>query len=311
MRLVKLILNTIMFAVVLLLIWVAAYGVQWALCVQTGNADNGYVPISLKEDSVGYNDAFGFLGTSVSGNYASYSNDDYESYTFVYQLNEEEPNKTITADVRGPKYRVRNWLSWGWWKNSVGLWLDYAVDAVASVGSPIVLPTMNVQQLQHYYGKQLYEFKDEINNKSKQTYGETGLTYYEVAIAKLSEALLTDSEYTYSKWVDEYTVMYNYMFKIAKYNATKIVVDENGVEQEEYIYAPYVKKFINSEGQPKTSIYLLYYTIILSLIVALWIVHQYPITTEQNEFGEVEVRGGLFRRHKKKERKHKHHKEEK
>jgi len=314
MKFVKLILNLIMFVFVLLLTWVAAFAVQWVLCVQTGNADNGYVPVSIKEDSVGYNDAFGYLGTSVQANYATYGNDEYQYYTFKYEVEEGQPEKTITADVRGPKYRCRNWFSWNWWKNSLGLWLDYGVDAVASVSAPIILPTSNIQQLQKYYGKQLYEFRDEINTNSKQTYGDTGLTYYEVAIAKLSEALLTDSEYTYAKWVDDYTLMYNYMFKIAKYNATMEVTNENDELEVVPVYESYYNKFIGSDGQPKTSIYLLYYTIILSLIISLWIVHQYPVVTTQNEFGEVEVSGGLFRRKRNKEKKrhffHRKHKKD-
>lgn len=311
MKLLNFIIRIGEFVILLFLLLIAAFGVQWVLCVQTGDSSNGYTVWSVNETSVGYNDAFGYLGTSVKANYSTYGNSEYQTYTFVY---DGENGKQVTADVRGPKYRCRNWIGWSWWKTYPGLWLDYAVDAVASVGAPIFLPTSNIYQLQHYYGKQLYEFEDEINEKSKKTYGDTGLTYYQVAIAKLTDAIDVNSDYTYDQWVDDYQVMYNYLFKIAKYNAVTTGVDEEGNEIQVKIYENYYNKFITEDGQLKTSIYLMYYTIILGIIVAIWGTKQFPRWAQVNDNGELELKGGnrpnnprkkrhFFRHH------HKHHEE--
>ena len=292
MKFVKFILNTLMFCLLTICSFLVCCGVSWSLSLQTKSNDTGFVFWSSQETSVGLNDAIGFWGDSVQANYATYKKQDFSKKIFVVdpegitiKVNGEEVViKEITANVAGPKFRCRNWIPWNWYKNSIGLWLDYAVDAVTAVCSPILLPTLNVKDLERFYGKELIDFRQEIDEKiPNQSH------YYEDAVEALYNA---QSGEAYAQWVDKYPVMYDYMFKIAKYNS----VDD----QEVPIYAKYYTKFVGEDRIMNSSVVLLYYTILIDLIVSLWIVIQYPIAIKQLDDGTSEASGGLIKRRKKK-----------
>lgn len=298
MKFVKFLLNTLQFFVLLICSFFICTLVSGTLSLQTKQNTTGFVFWSSQETSVGLNDAIGFWGDSVQANYTTYSKDenmDFSKKEFVvageegllvkdFDTGEMVTIHTIRADVSGPKYRCRNWLSWNWYKDSIGIGLDYAVDAVTAVASPILLPTMNVKNVERFYQKDLYEFREEIGNASKAH----GSHYYEDAIESLYNC---KTEEDYDQWVDNYKVMYDYMFKIGKYNA----LDSEG----NYIYGHYYNKFIGEDRVMNSSVVLLYYTILIDIIISIWVVYQYPIAIKQLDTGEMEASGGMIKKKKK------------
>lgn len=269
MKFVRFILKSLMFCIMLVCTFVVCAIVSMTLSLQTKEETTGFKIWSIAEDSVGLNDAVGFWGTTIEANYATYKESTYSDKEFVvstegitikdFDTNEDVVIYSIRADVAGPKFRCRNWISWSWYKASVGKVLDYGVDAVASLASPVLLPTMNVKNVERYYGKTLLDFKDEIAENKKAH----GAHYYEDAIEALYNCS-TDADY--GKWIDEYTVMYDYMFKIAKYNA----VDKDG----NLIYEKYFNKFVGEDRVMNSSVVLLFYTILIDIIISIWLVKQ-------------------------------------
>ena len=297
MKFVRFLLNTLQFIILLIGSFFICTLVSTTLSLQTKQNTTGFVFWSMKDTSVGINDAIGFWGDTIQANYTTYSKDkdyDFSQREFVvageeglqvkdFDTGEMVTIYTISADVAGPKYRCRNWIPWNWYKESVGMWLDYGIDAIAAVSSPILLPTMNVKNVEHFYQKDLYEFREEIGNASKAH----GSHYYEDALEALYNCKTEDDYY---QWVDNYKVMYDYMFKIGKYNAK----DDKG----NYIYEYYYNKFIGEDKVMNSSVVLLYYTILIDIIITIWVVIQYPITIKQLDTGEMEASGGMIKRKK-------------
>lgn len=297
MKFVKFLLNTLQFVILLCVAFLACSVISASLSLQTKNNSTGFVFWSNHETKVGLNDAIGFWGDSIEANYTTYSKDenaDFSRKRFTvageegltikdFTTGEMVTIHTITADVAGPKYRTRNWLNWIWYKESVGLWLDYGIDAIAAAASPVLLPTMNVKNLEKFYQKDLCDFREEILTDHKSL----GTHYYEDAIEALYNLETIDDYY---RWADDYKVMYDYMFKIAKYNAK----DKDG----NYIYEKYYNKFVGEDKVMNSSVVLLYYTIIVDIVVAAWIVYQYPITIKQMDTGDLEASGGMIKKRK-------------
>ena len=299
MKFVRFLLKSLMFFIILICTFIACCVVSWTLTIQTKESTTGFVIWSVKDDSVGMNDAIGYWGTTIKANYSTYKKELYEKKEFLiseegitiqdFDTGEEIKIYTIRADVAGPKFRCRNWLPWTWYKNSVGKGLDYAIDAVAALTSPILLPTMNIKNLEKFYGKQLIDFKDEIAKSKKAA----GIHYYEDAIQALYNCADDDD---YGKWVDNYPLMYDYMFKIAKYNA----LDSDG----EPIYGKYFNKFVGEDRMMNSSVVLLYYTILIDLIISIWMVTQLSDDYLTQKFGYSSGNGqpnqakkpGLFKR---------------
>ena len=324
MKFVKWFLNVIYFGILICGMFVVSLGCNFLISVQSGESDSTFVVWSMNEKSYGINDSFKFISDNVQTNYKLYSNDEtinYSSAMFVIEYEDgEEPIEIKNADevikieslslnIKGPKARVRNWFAWEWWAEYPGYWVDYVVDLVASVGSPILLPVYNSANLAKFYnpemqpGDPLILTSDIIDELSKK-YGPDYVTraIQDLYAVQTNSFLPGSSITSYHKWIKAYSHFYSYMFNIAKYNA--LTKDSEGNYVKVYEKA-YNKIIVNKDGvddrRVNANVISLYYTLILSALGAGFVVWQFPITTESDDEGRVQVKNGLFkkRKHKK------------
>ena len=137
MRILRFILNCMLFVVVAITLTFAQLVIFGFSAAQSKRVDA--VQISPSEsDEVAFFDAFGFWGTDLAEGC-------------------KQPSK----------YRIRNWISWGWWKQGME-WADIALDKSIAAIKPIVVPLAQVNALADYYGMTaddllLNETRDGIN----------------------------------------------------------------------------------------------------------------------------------------------------
>lgn len=319
MKLVKWFLNLLYFAILLCGMFIVSLGCNFLVSVQTGESDSSFVVYSMSETSYGINDAITFIGDNIKTNYKLYSNSDdinYSSAMFVIEYGENEKPIEISGtdgtyeidalylDIKGPKARVSNWFSWEWWSTYPGSWLDYGVDFVASVTSPVVLPSYNAANLAKFYNPDMQPgdplvLTDELTTDLAKKYGKDYVTraVQDLYAVQTDSVLPGSAITTYHKWIKAYSHFYDYMFKIAKYNA--LSKDENGDYYK--VYEKYYNKIVvNKDGTDdrrlNSNVNALYYTLLLDALGAGFVIWQYPITTETEDDGKVKVKGGLFRR---------------
>lgn len=292
MKFVKFVLNTILFAAIIFFMSLMSYGVSWILTAQSGE-DTASINLVNTEDSkaASYQDAFTWYVVEIKSNF------------------EDEA-----------KYRVRNWVSWEWYKTSVGYGIDVAVDKVVAVCSPIVLPLWNISQLQKYYivdytyisseDVQPYsstikyvegKFAEEIDAKHVTGYTETALKSYETQVKT--------GEITFGAWVDNYPDVYETMFRIAKYNRG----NAEGKNFEK-MFNKLITTDYDGSRHINPSVYVLYINIVIDIIVSVWFLNNNHIVLERDRAtGEIIAGGGLkfFRkRNRRKRRKDKNKSEE-
>lgn len=324
MKFIKWFLNLIYYCILICGMFVASLGCNFLISVQSGESDSTFVVWSMNETSYGINDAFEFIGNNVQTNYKLYSNDetiDYSSAMFVVEYEEgEKPIEIQKADeviqidslylnIQGPKARARNWFSWEWWAEYPGYWIDYVIDFVASIGSPIFLPVYNAANLAKFYNPEMEPgdplvLTTEITDELARKYGPDYVTRaIQDLYAVQTESFLPGSSITtYHKWTKAYSHFYSYMFNIAKYNALTRDSEGNYIKAYEKAYNKIV---VNKDGvddrRVNPNVISLYYTLVLSALGAAFVVWQFPITTEADDEGRVQVKNGLFRkrRHRK------------
>lgn len=280
MGVVKFIVYLLLTIVTLCVVCVAQVGVYSALTAQTKDEDARiYLVTDVNEDNVSYVDSFRFWGTDLKTNF------NFE-----------------------PKYRVRNWLPWEWWKESM-YYIDYPVDVVVGAAKPFILPMTQVNEMKNYYDPESnvdsmdYEYwaSELVNNERFQEIEEKidtkkGTGYTELAVNDLL-VRVQNGDVSFHKWVDEYDIVYTEVFKLIKYNQ----LDENGQK----VYANMYNKFIDENGDIKTSVYVMYFQVYISIILTIYILTQIPLSFDVGEEGEAKVKGSFFvRRKRKKKDKH-------
>ena len=72
MKFVRFLLKSLMFFIILICTFIACCVVSWTLTIQTKESTTGFVIWSVKDDSVGMNDAIGYWGTTIKANYSTY-----------------------------------------------------------------------------------------------------------------------------------------------------------------------------------------------------------------------------------------------
>lgn len=275
MGIVKVIVYMLLSIVTLFVVCLAQVGVYSALTSQTkDNEARIYFVSDASDENVSYIDAFRFWGTDLKTNF------------------EHEP-----------KYRVRNWLPWDWWKNSMVV-LDYPVDVVVGAVKPIILPMTQVNEMNKYFDPEsdmnstsYYEWGLElVENERYQTIEDAiddkkGAGYTELAVNEML-VRVANGDITFSAWVDEYDIVYTEIFRLIKYNQ----VDSAGKK----IYADMYYKFINEDGDIKTAVYVMYFQIYISVILTIYILTQIPLAFDIGDEGEARVKGSIFTRRKRK-----------
>ena len=200
-----------------------------------------------------------------------------------------------------PKYRIRNWSSWSWWKKGMG-WADKSLDFVIAVVKPIAVPVAQVNAVNNYYGYDIndfeeyllaeYETEEKLNNALYEVYVIYEMGYAEAYTVGENRVPISEYHYTgsekvedeqsveYARWVKRNGKLYNTIWKLKKYNSET--------------YDKYFKKFIdyntvvNEDGSVdytnrhiKTPVTVMYYQQFVSLIIALAFCLKYPIALGQ------------------------------
>ena len=122
MKLLRGFLNVLLCIVMAIVITLAQMGIFGLIAAQSKKVDG--VHITTTSENVSYWDAYGFWGTSVA--------------TACNEIKEE-----------GPKYRVRNWFSWSWWKDGTKF-IDTGIDYVVAVIKPVIVPIAEIDSLATY-----------------------------------------------------------------------------------------------------------------------------------------------------------------
>lgn len=319
MRFIKWFLNLIYFSILICGMFVVSLGCNFLISAQSGETDSSFVVWSMDEKSYGVNDAFEFISNNVQTNYKLYKDDgdiDYSSAMFVIEYEDGEdpieirkPNGTVQIDslylnIQGPKVRARNWIGLEWWAEYPGYWIDYAIDFVASIGSPIFLPVYNAANLAKFYNPEMEPgdpliLTTEIIDELSKKYGPDYVTraVQDLYSVQTESYLPGSSITTYHKWIKAYTHFYSYMFNIAKYNALTRDAEGNYIKVYEEAYNKIV---VNKDGvddrRVNANVISLYYTVVLCALGSGFVVWQFPITTEADSEGRVQVKNGLFRK---------------
>lgn len=267
MKFLRFIVNLLFFVIIFIGISVLQVGVYDVVAAQSPDVYAIHIA-SGNEESVDYLDGFGFWGTDIKTSY------------------EQEP-----------KYRVRNWFSWNWWKKGMK-WADSATDITIATVKPIFVPIAQVNALKNYYGKSITDenikaamdkkySEDELNNALyelyviyNEGYGECKIivngveiniseySYDSEKLIELDAAIEKNGkEQEYARWVKNNKVLFNQTWKLKKYNCGA--------------YDKYAKKFLTPDGHIKTAVITLYYQQFVSLILALVFIVKYPINLFQ------------------------------
>lgn len=296
MKIIRFLLNTLLFAFVLCLSMVGAIGVYSAISYQSTD-DYAIIEFPIKEDNVSYLDSVMFWYDDIH-------------------------NGLSVTDEVSTKMRVANWFDWQWWKTSMSNVDIYFVDPLVSIFKPIILPITCADEIRTYYDQDISNFIDYINRDTKSITDFTAMsaTYFGVSVGFEDESMTSIKYSDLEKNKDVYTLNnllgdrdqngikdlydvasdYNYyyqlLFKLYKYNQT----DQDG----NLLYKKYYDKFIfeDEAGRHiKSSVYGLYVIEITALIFSCFFIWQNPITIRRTDDGSTEVAPplrGFRRKHK-------------
>lgn len=270
MRFLRFLCNTLMFFAVLITVSIVQITLFNITSLQSKDVEPIHISTS-EEDEISYFDSYAFWAQDIG-------------------VNMKE----------GPKYRVRNWFNWKWWKKGMA-WADYAVDAVIASTKPIFVPIAQVNAVKNYYGYSINDFdsyhlqyysEEELNNALYEVYvifdegyeqaytvGEEKIEiekYHYTGKIELTDDI--DIKVEYARWVKRHKRLFNTIWKLEKYNM-------------EGYGEKYFKKFISYEIQEnpdgsieyvnrhiKTPVVVMYYHQYVSIIIALIFVIKFPIT---------------------------------
>jgi len=274
MRLLKSILTLILFTVTFVIILFAEYATLYALSFPAGRGEIERVHlIECEGTSVCYADSVGFWST------------DFEAAT-----NMEEP-----------KFVIRSWFVWEWWQNGMK-WADYAYTYTTEFIAPVIAPIYVANDMNLHYGVE--PTAENIAFILSEKSGKN----YQLTLDRVEYALIVrDNGYVFmteNEWMKEYNDIYNVELLIEKYNQ----IDP---ETNEPVFAKYIGKFYDDEGNFKAVGMLLFYQIFLAVILSMYFTYQNPIIINRNATNENEIEGrflprvprigrvGLGKRHKK------------
>jgi hypothetical protein len=335
MKLVKLILNALLFAITFCVVSAATFVTYNLVAIQTDdtsariNISDGY---SENPDVLSYFDD----RTKGSGIYETdwYAAENKKSVwmfdNYAYWVNDIKANVWIhdsngdgTVDVPSPntKLRVSNWFSWKWWKTA-GKYIDVGVNAVVSVAKPILMPGVCADELKTYYGMDLSDFRTEIGydvgtddaKESVSRFSVMSHIYFGVDYVSDDSAMVdlnheTAKKYDLAKLISsdvnengkadifDMADDYNEFYQILFKLYKYNMKDDSGVP----IYHKYFVKFVtvdaNGNRTLKASVYGLFFLQYINIILSLAFCWLNPIDVERDETtGSVQAKNSVFRR---------------
>lgn len=306
MKLIKFLLNCLLFVVVFAISMGASIGIYSAISYQSAD-DYALIHFASDETDVSYIDAPLYWTDNIK-------------------------NGVSNINDANSKSRVANWFNWSWWKNSMSKVDQYFVNPIVAIVKPIILPITCADEIKTYYDRDISYFATDINKTATTAASFTTMAsdYFHVNVntvdgrvdipdlrAKAAAFKLTNLLSDNAGTVDtktqlpksnnvsdvydvagQYNYFYQIMFKLNKYNRT----DDAGNK----LYEKWYKKFIfeDEAGRHlKSSVYSLYTIELVALVFSLFFVWQNPITIRKNENGEAEVKPSLRWSHKRKKNK--------
>jgi hypothetical protein len=296
MKLVKFLVNTLVYIVTFFVVMTAQHVTMWAISAgASGQVDQRVYVFGSREssDNVYIEDSLRFVIDDISKSYAH------------------------AKDM--PTYNVRNWKlfgnnKWRFLDNKFGKSLDIGWSYVKATVVPIFAPMYEVKELYTYYdldmpreapAKDAY-IKDIVREAFVKEYEKNFVDTDEITAEDITRgvfASLTDYydedsfEFKFDIVLKDiirsntnfpdangnyYKFLYNLHSKIEKYNSGA--------------YDNYVRKFINLDTQKiKNTSVTLFYQLYLGLILAGYFTYQNEVTFEKNSEGQNEVKGRAFR----------------
>lgn len=255
----------------------------------------------------------------------------FDSYAFWF----EDIKENLNQD---PKYRIRNWADWSWWKNGMK-WADTGLDTVIAVFKPVVVPIAQVNNVRIYNESNINsldvkEIKDSLyysyfNTQNDNWVQELNNDLYEMY---MFDQILEGNQF----YVDPETEIYTFKYEDGVFSISDIKladyakyyngshpfdISEGEDAKAEYArwvnlnsdlyninwklqkynsetYDKYRVKFINDDNHIKPAAVVLYYQQFVSLILATIFVIKYPIQLFQAKIESSDITGSKKKNNK-------------
>lgn len=335
MKLVKLILNTILFAVTFCVVSAATFLTYNAVAIQTDDTSarisiaNGYSEnqnvVSYFDDPTKGNDIYETEWYTAENKKSVWIFDNYTYWVTDIKANVwiHDSNNDGSTDIPSPntKLRVSNWFSWGWWKN-FAKYVDVGVNAVVAVAKPIIMPGVCADELKTYYAKDISDFKTElgydlgtdaakekVSRFSVMSHKYFGVDYVSDDSATVELNHATAKKYDLSRIIsadadgngkcDIFDVAddYNEFYQLLFKLYKYNMKDDSGIP----VYHQYFVKFVtvdaNGNRTLKASVYGLFFLQYINIILSIAFCWLNPIDVERDETtGSVQAKNSIFRR---------------